>query len=111
MVAMVEPAELGPRKLAVLQAVVEAYVRTGEPVGSETIAERAGLGVSSATIRNEMAALEELGYLSHPHTSAGRIPTDLGYRRFVDSLPPRGAPRRPPRPAVSRLLHRGDRRP
>jgi heat-inducible transcriptional repressor len=62
-------------------------VGTGEPVGSETIAERAGLGVSSATIRNEMAALEEQGYLSHPHTSAGRIPTDVGYRHYVDSLP------------------------
>jgi heat-inducible transcriptional repressor len=84
---MVE-AELGFRKTAVLRAIVEEYVRTGEPVGSETIAERAGLGVSPATIRNEMAALEELGYLSHPHTSAGRIPTDLGYRRYVDTLPP-----------------------
>ena len=101
MVVMVEPTELGPRKLAVLQAVVEAYVRTGEPVGSETIAERAGLGVSSATIRNEMAALEELGYLSHPHTSAGRIPTDLGYRRFVDSLPPGGRLRDPQRRAIA----------
>lgn len=79
--------ELGPRKVAVLRAVVEEYVHTGEPVGSETIAERAGLGVSPATIRNEMAALEELGYLSHPHTSAGRIPTDLGYRYYVDQLP------------------------
>ncbi|MGB7806503.1 MAG: HTH domain-containing protein, partial [Actinomycetota bacterium] len=61
--------ELGPRKSAVLRAVVEQYVRSGEPVGSETIAEAAGLGVSSATIRNEMAALEEQGYLRHPHTS------------------------------------------
>lgn len=87
---MVEVPELGARKSAVLRAVVEEYVRTGEPVGSETIAERTGLGVSSATIRNEMAALEELGYLSHPHTSAGRIPTDLGYRQYVDSLPPGG---------------------
>jgi heat-inducible transcriptional repressor len=76
--------ELGPRKAAVLNAVVEEYVRSGEPVGSETIAEAAGLGVSSATIRNEMAALEELGFLSHPHTSAGRIPTDAGYRHYVD---------------------------
>ncbi len=73
-----------------LRAVVEQYVRTGEPVGSETIAEGSRLGVSSATIRNEMAALEELGYLSHPHTSAGRIPTDAGYRHYVDSLPPGG---------------------
>jgi heat-inducible transcriptional repressor len=85
-----ERPELGARKSAVLYAVVEAYVRTGEPVGSETVAERTSLGVSSATIRNEMAALEELGYLTHPHTSAGRIPTDLGYRRYVDSLPPGG---------------------
>jgi heat-inducible transcriptional repressor len=82
--------ELGLRKSAVLRAVVEQYVRTGEPVGSESIAEHSGLGVSSATIRNEMAALEELGYLMHPHTSAGRIPTDTGYRHYVDSLPAGG---------------------
>jgi heat-inducible transcriptional repressor len=82
--------ELGPRKSAVLRAVVEGYVRSGEPVSSEAIAEHSGLGVSSATIRNEMAALEELGYLTHPHTSAGRIPTDAGYRHYVDSLPAGG---------------------
>jgi heat-inducible transcriptional repressor len=102
---MVEAAEhareLGPRKLAVLRAVVEAYVRTGEPVGSETIAGQAALGVSSATIRNEMAALEELGYLSHPHPSAGRIPTDLGYRRYVDTLPPGSRLRDPQRRAIA----------
>ena len=85
-----ERPELGPRKSAVLRAVVEQYVREGEPVSSESIADHAGLGVSSATIRNEMAALEELGYLTHPHTSAGRIPTDTGYRHFVDSLPAGG---------------------
>jgi heat-inducible transcriptional repressor len=79
--------DLGPRKAAVLHAIVEEYVRSGEPVGSETIAERSGLGVSSATIRNEMAALEELGFLTHPHTSAGRIPTDAGYRHYVDTQP------------------------
>jgi heat-inducible transcriptional repressor len=79
--------DLGPRKAAVLRAVVEEYVRSGEPVGSETIAEGSGLGVSSATIRNEMAALEEMGFLSHPHTSAGRIPTDTGYRHYVDTQP------------------------
>jgi heat-inducible transcriptional repressor len=78
--------ELGQRKAAVLRAVVAEYVRSGEPVGSETIADRSSLGVSSATIRNEMAALEELGYLMHPHTSAGRIPTDVGYRFYVDTL-------------------------
>ena len=103
--------ELGPRKSAVLRAVVEEYVRTGEPVGSETIAEHAGLGVSSATIRNEMAALEELGYLTHPHTSAGRIPTDAGYRHYVDSLPAGGTAARRPAPRDRRLLRRGDRRP
>jgi heat-inducible transcriptional repressor len=79
--------DLGPRKAAVLHAVVEEYVRSGEPVGSETIAEGSALGVSSATIRNEMAALEEMGYLTHPHTSAGRIPTDTGYRHYVDTQP------------------------
>ena len=84
---MADRPELSQRKATVLHAVVETYVATGEPVGSESIAERAGLGVSSATIRNEMAALEELGYLSHPHTSAGRIPTDAGYRHYVDTLP------------------------
>jgi heat-inducible transcriptional repressor len=84
---MADRPELSPRKATVLHAVVEAYVATGEPVGSETIAERAGLGVSSATIRNEMSSLEEQGYLSHPHTSAGRIPTDAGYRHYVDALP------------------------
>lgn len=98
---MVEPGEFGARKTAVLRAVVEEYVRTGEPVGSETIAERSGIGVSSATIRNEMAALEELGYLGHPHTSAGRIPTDLGYRRYVDSLPPGGRLREAQRRAIT----------
>jgi heat-inducible transcriptional repressor len=94
-------AELGQRKVAVLRAVVEEYVRSGEPVGSETIAERSGLGVSSATIRNELAALEELGYLTHPHTSAGRIPTDVGYRKYVDSLPPGGRLRDAQRRAIA----------
>ena len=84
---MAERPDLSSRKATVLHVVVEEYVSSGEPVGSETIAERADLGVSSATIRNEMAALEEQGYLSHPHTSAGRIPTDAGYRHYVDSLP------------------------
>jgi len=94
-------AEMGDRKAVVLRVLVEEYVRTGEPVGSETIAERTALGVSSATIRNEMAALEELGYLSHPHTSAGRIPTDLGYRYYVDSLPTGGKLRDTQRRAIS----------
>lgn len=98
---MAEIPELGARKSAVLRAVVEEYVRSGEPVGSETIAERANVGVSSATIRNEMAALEELGYLTHPHTSAGRIPTDHGYRHYVDSLPAGGRLREAQRRAIA----------
>jgi heat-inducible transcriptional repressor len=98
---MAELPELGPRKSAVLRAVVEEYVRSGEPVGSETIAEAGRLGVSSATIRNEMAALEELGYLSHPHTSAGRIPTDHGYRHYVDLLPAGGRLREAQRRAIA----------
>ena len=80
---------LDPRKSSVLRAVVTDYIRTAEPVGSGAIARRYRLGVSPATIRSELAALEEMGYLSHPHTSAGRIPTDLGYRFYVDALPRR----------------------
>src|SRR4029453_13452400 len=93
--------EMGTRKVEVLRAVVEEFVRTGEPVGSETIAERTGLGVSSATIRNELAALEELGYLSHPHTSAGRIPTDAGDPKDVDAFPPGGRGRDNQRRAIA----------
>ena len=77
---------LDDRKLAVLRAIVEDFVATNEPVGSKVIAQRHGLGVSSATIRNDMAALEDEGYITQPHTSAGRVPTDLGYRVFVDRL-------------------------
>lgn len=74
------------RKLEVLRAIVHDYVQTQEPVGSKTLVERHPLGVSSATVRNDMAALEEDGYIAQPHTSAGRIPTDKGYRLFVDRL-------------------------
>ncbi len=74
------------RKLAVLRAIVEDYVATQEPVGSKTLVERHRLGVSPATVRNDMAALEEEGLIAQPHTSAGRIPTDKGYRFFVDRL-------------------------
>jgi heat-inducible transcriptional repressor len=77
---------LDDRKLEVLRAIVHDYVATQEPVGSRVLAERHRLGVSPATIRNDMAALEEDGYLTHPHTSAGRVPTDKGYRLFVDRL-------------------------
>lgn len=74
------------RRLAVLRAIVEDYVQTREPVGSKSLVERHSLGVSPATIRNDMAVLEEEGYIAQPHTSAGRIPTDKGYRLFVDRL-------------------------
>lgn len=77
---------LDPRKAAILEAVVTAYVSNAQPVGSHHVAESPGLGVSSATIRSEMVALEREGYLTQPHTSAGRIPTDKGYRFFVDHL-------------------------
>ena len=86
------------RKLAVLRAIVEDYVSTQEPVGSKALVERHNLGVSPATIRNDMASLEEEGYIHQPHTSAGRVPTDKGYRLFVDRLgglkPLSGAERR-----------------
>jgi heat-inducible transcriptional repressor len=72
--------------MAVLRAIVEDYVATSEPVGSRSLAERHGLGVSPATVRNDMAALEDAGYIAQPHTSAGRVPTDAGYRLFVDRL-------------------------
>lgn len=74
------------RRLAVLRAIVEDYVATHEPVGSKALVDRHGLGVSPATVRNDMAALEEEGLIAQPHTSAGRIPTDKGYRMFVDGL-------------------------
>src|ERR1043166_3430767 len=77
---------LTERERAVLEAVIETYVQTAEPAGSRTIAKRHQLGLSPATIRNTMSDLEEKGYLYHPHTSAGRIPTDLAYRVYVDIL-------------------------
>ena len=89
---------MSSRRLEILRAIVDEYVATQEPVGSKSIADRHGLGISPATIRNEMAVLEEEGLITHPHTSAGRIPTDRGYRVFVDKLaevkPLSGAERR-----------------
>jgi heat-inducible transcriptional repressor len=78
--------ELNDRERRVLEAVIQSYVETAEPAGSRTISRRFGLGVSPATIRNTMSDLEEKGYLYHPHTSAGRVPTDIAYRLYVDSL-------------------------
>jgi heat-inducible transcriptional repressor len=77
---------LTDRELRVLEAVVQCYIETAEPAGSQTIARRFGLGVSPATIRNTMSELEDKGYLFHPHTSAGRIPTDRAYRVYVDEI-------------------------
>ncbi len=78
--------ELDERKIKILQAVVRNYLETGEPVGSRTISKYTDLNLSSATIRNEMADLEEMGYIVQPHTSAGRIPSDKGYRLYVDKM-------------------------
>jgi len=77
---------LDERKLTVLRAIVEDYVSTTEPVGSKSLVDRHHFDVSPATIRNDMAVLEEQGFIAQPHTSAGRIPTDKGYRLFVDRL-------------------------
>ena len=78
--------ELTPRERRVLEAVIQTYIQTAEPAGSRVLSRRFGLGVSPATIRNTMSDLEEKGFLMHPHTSAGRVPTDKAYRAYVDSL-------------------------
>ena len=78
--------ELTPRERRVLEAVIQSYVKTAEPAGSRVLSRRHGLGVSPATIRNTMSDLEEKGFLTHPHTSAGRVPTDKAYRTYVDSI-------------------------
>ena len=77
---------LDERKMKILDAIIRTYLETGEPVGSRTISKYTDLNLSSATIRNEMSDLEELGYIVQPHTSAGRIPSDKGYRLYVDEL-------------------------
>ncbi|HEV8228745.1 MAG TPA: heat-inducible transcriptional repressor HrcA [Candidatus Limnocylindria bacterium] len=83
--------QLGDRQRDLLRAVIREYIATAQPVASAALVRRYRLDVSSATVRNELAALEELGLLTHPHTSAGRVPTDLGYRYFIESLMPRPA--------------------
>jgi heat-inducible transcriptional repressor len=92
---MAEPfvTALSARQEQILARVVEAYVATGAPVGSKTLVKRASIDVSSSTVRNELAVLEELGLLTHPHTSAGRVPTEQGYRFYVDRLLERLEPR------------------
>ncbi len=78
--------ELNERKMQILKTLIDDYIQTAQPVGSRTISKKHELGLSSATIRNEMADLEELGYITQPHTSAGRVPSDKGYRFYVDHL-------------------------
>ena len=78
--------QLSERKVKILQAIIRNYLETGEPVGSRTISKYTDLNLSSATIRNEMSDLEEMGYILQPHTSAGRIPSDKGYRLYVDTM-------------------------
>src|SRR6187397_1754922 len=89
------------RSQAILRAVIEEYVTTAQPVGSQALVERYGLGVSSATVRSILAELEAAGLLTHPHTSAGRIPTDAGYRFYVESIADAV-----PLPAVEQLMIR-----
>ena len=83
---MPETMQLSERQLAVLRRVVEEFVGTGQPVGSKTLVERSDLRVSPSTVRAELAELENLGLLTHPHTSAGRVPTERGYRLYADEL-------------------------
>ena len=78
--------ELGERKKLILKAIIDSHIANGEPVGSKTLTQNKQINCSSATIRNEMAELEELGYLEQPHTSSGRIPSEAGYRFYVDWL-------------------------
>ncbi len=95
---------LDSRKATILKAVVEHYVRNGEPVGSKRLVDEADLGVSAATVRADMAVLEHEGFIVQPHTSAGRVPTDKGYRYFVDTLPDRTALRPEHRAALEAVL-------
>lgn len=95
---------LDERKEHILREIVESYVRAGEPVGSKAVADGSDMSISSATIRNEMAILEREGYISHPHTSAGRIPTDKGYRYYVDVLASNVAPDLGQREEIERFL-------
>ena len=78
--------QLSARRREILRRVVEEHVATGQPVGSKSLVERAGMSVSSSTVRSELAELEALGLLTHPHTSAGRVPTESGYRLYAEEL-------------------------
>ncbi|MBR5129570.1 MAG: heat-inducible transcription repressor HrcA [Firmicutes bacterium] len=97
--------ELTERKLRILQAIISDYVKTAEPVGSRTISKKYDLGISPATIRNEMADLEEMGYLTHPHTSAGRVPSDMAYRLYVNALMEKKELSREEKNVIAERLH------
>ena len=97
--------ELTERKLKILQAIISDYVKTAEPVGSRTISKKYDLGVSPATVRNEMADLEEMGYLTHPHTSAGRVPSDSAYRLYVNALMEKKELTREEKNVIAERLH------
>ena len=103
--------ELNERSRVLLATLVREYIGTGEPVASQRVARRCGLGVSAATIRNVLAQLEEAGYVHQPHTSAGRVPTDRGYRVFVDMLLEARRPARPPSAVESQLREEAERSP
>lgn len=92
--------DMNERKVRILEAIIRDYIQTGDPVGSRTISKKYDLGISSATIRNEMSDLEELGFIMQPHTSAGRIPSDKGYRLYVDNI----MERRRINPDVERII-------
>ncbi len=103
--------ELSERSRRLLATLVREYIETGEPVSSQVLARQSGLGVSSATVRNVLAQLEEAGYVHQPHTSAGRVPTDRGYRVFVDLLLESRKPARPPAGVENQLRQQAGRSP
>jgi len=105
---MNDPEALDPRKRIILRAVIFEYVAEGEPVGSELIAQKYELGVRSATIRNELAEMSELGYLEQPHTSAGRVPSDAGYRYYVDHMVESSTPDRVQQQRVNDATQRSE---
>lgn len=106
-----EPTDLSDRQRQILRAVVDRFIASGAPVGSKHLAGSEGIGFAPSTVRYELARLEEMGYLTHPHTSAGRVPTDLGYRYYVDRLLPRDPSRLPaPPPAIQQALELGEMR-
>src|SRR4051812_5521477 len=103
--------ELSDRSRRLLSTLVREYIETGEPVSSQLLARSSGLGLSSATVRNMLAQLEEAGYVHQPHTSSGRVPTDRGYRVFVDLLLEGRKPARPVAMVESQIRQQAGRSP